>query len=187
MADFMLSYSSTNTELADELKDELEARGRTVWKDDERRGDGDYIVGVPGGQKHWPLIQAAIDQAGTVLILETAAWGRSKYCRDELEYARKRGKRVAVVLASDAGPTEVSDGTDVVVVAPTSDVDTILGALGPGDDLAAAHARLLRDASSERKRGLLSERERAKDATTVLTSPLRQFGLTADAPPRRIL
>lgn len=182
MADFMISYASTDADLARQIARNLEAAGRTVWMDDAGASeDIRHLVGLPGGQGHWSVISTAMDEAGTILVVETPAWRSRAYCQKELAHARRQGKRLAVVL----GPTETESVLPEAVVTVRPDaIDSLIEALTPGDDLAGAHARLLRDMATPRRRRWLlvrADREQAHDAELITMTPLLPFGLDVSA------
>lgn len=176
MADFMISYSSSDRAIASGIIGFLREHGKTLWLDEAPDRSNDELVGVPGGQEHWRTIETAIDEAGAFLVLETPAWHASAYCNRELEHARTVGKRVVVAVPGSAE----SQVTDTAAAGPLENLSWLLPALRVGDDAAAAHARLVRDMSSVRPKRKVNGfgREVVGDATLVSTSSVADFGLS---------
>jgi sugar lactone lactonase YvrE len=182
MADVMLSYASVEREEARALAEAIRAENRTVWMDAAvRESAGQELPGIPGGQRHWDTICAAIDEAATFVVLETPAWHRSEYCLRELDYARKSGKRVAVVRRAGPEPRqgcELEAGaelTDVVAAGRTDDVVLLIRELMPGDEIARAHARLIAELNAPGRSR--ATRGQIADARLLATADLGAAGV----------
>lgn len=184
MQDFFISYSSSERSRALVVATALHRLGRTVWIDDGATTDDgvDQFTGIPVGQSHWALIQTAIDQSYTFLVLDSPSFRASAYCQQELAHAHAAGKRVAVTVLPRAPLPPTGEA-----FARTSDDDLarLVEDLRQGDEVARAHARLTAEligagGRSMRHRLLGHTREQALDAEVVTTSDLASHGLRAD-------
>jgi hypothetical protein len=181
MHDFFLSYASVERARADEVRDRLVRAGRTVWIDAAEPSDREPTGGgIPAGQRHWEVIAEAIDQSCTFLVLYSADWMASDYCRKELDHAVAVGKRVVMTEFASSGTAE---GAAAAFISTQDDTITdALAKLEAGDDVAAAQARLQADltdtADDGRSTWFRSDASRARDAETLLTADRPSLGLT---------
>ncbi|MCM0615990.1 toll/interleukin-1 receptor domain-containing protein [Paenarthrobacter sp. MSM-2-10-13] len=176
MADFVISYASVERNRAQQVVETLRSSGHSVWMDKATDAGGLIRGGIPGGQEHWKIIQAAIDDASTFLILETAAWHQSKYCADEHQHAKDMGKRVAAL-----GDGIEEKPLEVFARAPEHQPLDLLPQLSEGNNVAAAHARLVAELNSGTSPRIGFGRLQIKDAQLLSMAQLPQFGLAKDS------
>ncbi|PQZ92928.1 hypothetical protein CQ018_10690 [Arthrobacter sp. MYb227] len=177
MADFMISYASADRDEAQRIAALLRSSGHSVWLDVGGLDNRDVkLPGIPGGQDHWSTIRSAIDDSSTFLILETAKWHASEYCQKEHEYARTMGKRVAAL-----GEPLNSGMKNVGFRAHGEDLPNLVRSLEPGNIAAASHSRLVSELNSVISERSWVRREQIKDAETLSTATLPEFGVSLNS------
>src|SRR2546421_1568801 len=86
--DVFISYSHQDKEFVDKLRKKLKKSHHTVWQDSED---------IPGSVKWREEIEINIVAANNVLCVLSPAFIQSSYCRDEVVYAVKAGKRLVPI------------------------------------------------------------------------------------------
>jgi WD40 repeat protein len=89
MADLFVSYSRLDAEFVRALVESIEERGKRVWVDTEGIADGEVFP---------QAIRTAIERSDSFVFVITPAAVESRYCENEVEYARKLNKRIVPVL-----------------------------------------------------------------------------------------
>jgi WD40 repeat protein len=98
MTDLFISYSRDDREFAETLHDAVKKEeGRNAWLDK---------VDIEKGEQFWREIEQGIDGANALVFLISPtsikkAAGEQEYCRRELEYAVRQGKRIIPIVLCD--------------------------------------------------------------------------------------
>jgi hypothetical protein len=126
VAEIAISYAHADSSAAREVRRHLVDLGYTVWMDEsgEDRAEVDAI-GIPVGQAHWDVIAAEFRSAHVVVVLDTAHWEASAYCRREFDFCRAEGKWVHRLSS------------------PDDDLAALSGEIAARARYVGAHARLL--------------------------------------------
>ncbi|MEM6297575.1 MAG: TIR domain-containing protein [Bacteroidota bacterium] len=94
-----ISYSRTDSDFARHLNDRLQLSGKTTWFDQESIDEGVADFGAE--------IRKGIDQSENFLFIISPDSVKSRYCREETEYAEQLGKRIITLRLRDL-PDDVS-------------------------------------------------------------------------------
>lgn len=141
MADLFISYAREDIEFVRVLDDRLRASGREAWVD---------WRGIPPSAEWLAEIRAAIDGAEVFVSVISPGFLASSVCREELQHALARKKRIVPLLHREA-----PDGTihpelaklNWIFVRATDDLDTgvrtLQSAIDTDLDWVRAHTRLL--------------------------------------------
>jgi WD40 repeat protein len=141
VADVFVSYSRRDGEFVRRLVDSITDRGKEVWLDTEGIADGEVFP---------EAIKRAIEQSDGFVFVITPDSVRSRYCENEVEYARGLQKRIVPVLRDPVTdselPAEIRDRnwipfTDDAEFDPA--VGRLLTALDTDLEAAKAHTRWL--------------------------------------------
>ncbi|MGZ6670255.1 MAG: toll/interleukin-1 receptor domain-containing protein, partial [Solirubrobacteraceae bacterium] len=89
MADLFVSYSRLDAEFVRALVEAIEGRGKRVWVDTEGIADGEVFPRA---------IRTAIERSDSFVFVISPAAVESRYCENEVEYARELNKRIVPVL-----------------------------------------------------------------------------------------
>src|ERR1700723_3438783 len=89
MADVFVSYSRRDSEFVRRMADSITQRGKEVWLDTEGIADGEVFP---------EAIKRAIEQSDAFLFVITPSSVGSRYCEQEVEYARDLQKRIVPLL-----------------------------------------------------------------------------------------
>ncbi len=176
MADVAISYSHRDSEAARRIESEITAGGRSVWLDapSERSSYGSGIT-LPSGQNHWDVISREFLNASVIVVVATANWARSEYCRREYEFVREWGKWVVFINTPEQFVRAEPIGE------PHTTVAGLLAELGQHEVLAETHARLVSsamygessaDGPTTLRAGIIErtlKRSEAIDANSVVT------------------
>ncbi len=172
MYKIFLSYGHSDKERASDVYRQLTELGQTVWMDEaptDSNGPGAFL-GIPAGQRHADVIQAAIAESATFLICDGRAWRDSDYCQHELRMAEDAGTRIAVLDDPDLEPLDLP-----AIHFPSLALSTLVEALEERVELAFAHVRLSDanrgDSQPGWWEGLFGNPERLADANLVLVEP----------------
>jgi WD40 repeat protein len=98
MTDLFISYSRDDRTFVERLHAAVEQSGRNAWLDK---------FDIEKGEKFWREIEQGIDGANAFVFvvsptsIEKAA-GEKEYCRREIEYAVRRGKRIIPIAWRDS-------------------------------------------------------------------------------------
>jgi hypothetical protein len=165
-----ISYSHSDHDVAVAVFDRLVAAGQTVWMDDSGTAASGEFVGIPAGQRHRDVIQNAILDSATFLIVDSAAWRASEYCADEWELARAAGRRIAAIADPALPPLE-----NVGCAEPLERLGALVDRLEQHAEVALAQvrldeARLHGGAHPSLLARLLGRPERLADAETLATA-----------------
>ncbi len=85
MTDVFISYSRKDTDFVRQLFDVLKSQDRNAWVDWQ---------GIDYSTKWWEEICSGIDNANNFVFIISPEAINSKYCHDEITYAREHGKRI---------------------------------------------------------------------------------------------
>lgn len=89
MYDVFLSYNSADESYMQRIRKTLEDAGLRVWVDD---------TGIPPGKPDWQvMIEEALHQSACLVCVLTANTRKSRWVREELEYARLQEKSIYLV------------------------------------------------------------------------------------------
>ena len=141
MPDVFVSYSRRDAEFVQRLSDSVSARGKELWVDTDGIADAEVFP---------QAIREAIEQSDVFLFVITPAAVASKYCENEVEYARELQKRIVPVLRERVPdpqlPAEIRDRNWI----PFTDADEfdaslerLVGALDRDLERTKAHTRWL--------------------------------------------
>ncbi len=100
MADVFVSYSRRDSEFVRRLSDSVAGRGKDVWLDTEGIADSEVFP---------EAIKRAIEQSDAFLFVITPASVASRYCENEVEYARELQKRIVPVLRDAVADSELPE------------------------------------------------------------------------------
>jgi WD40 repeat protein len=167
-----ISYSRSDQEFVRRLHDALRQRGRDTWVDWQ---------GILPTEEWMAKIQAAIDAAPAFVFVLTPDSIASQVCRQEIEHAVARNKRLIPVVArefDDAQTPEALRKLNWVFIRPVDPfepkVDELVEAMDLDLDWIREHSRLLvRAAEWEKAQGeksLLLRGQDLKDAERWLLS-----------------
>ena len=96
--DIFISYSRTDFELVQKIKSELEsATGARCWMD---------LDGIESGEQFMNVIISAISRSDTLLFMMSEASMRSEWALDELDFAKRKRKRIVLVAIDDVEMTD---------------------------------------------------------------------------------
>ncbi len=141
MADVFVSYSRRDSEFVQRLAAGVGSRGREVWLDTEGIADAEVFP---------EAIKRAIEGSDAFVFVITPESVRSRYCENEVEYARELQKRIVPVLREPVPdavlPAEIRDRnwipfTDDTAFDPA--LVRLLAALDTDLEAARAHTRWL--------------------------------------------
>ncbi|MBM3523751.1 MAG: toll/interleukin-1 receptor domain-containing protein [Alphaproteobacteria bacterium] len=145
MADLFVSYSRADADTVRRLCEALAAEKRDVWVD---------WRDIPPTAEWREQIRSAIDASSAVLFVLSPAWTGSKECRQELDHALARGKRlIPIVLHKPdiaAMPPALVELNWIFLQADALDtgVRVVVQALDTDLAWSRAHAELLRRATA---------------------------------------
>ena len=97
MSDLFISYSRDDRAFVERLHAEVKASGRDAWLDK---------FDIEKGEKFWREIEQGIDGANAFVFVISLtsikkAAGAEEYCRREIEYAVRQGKRIIPIVWRD--------------------------------------------------------------------------------------
>src|SRR5579864_9468757 len=98
MADVFVSYSRRDGEFVGRLVESITARGKEVWLDTEGIADAEVFP---------EAIKGAIEQSDGFVFVITPDSVHSRYCENEVEYARELQKRIVPVLRQPVPDSEL--------------------------------------------------------------------------------
>jgi WD40 repeat protein len=158
MNDLFISYAREDLEFVRGLKEALEREGAEVWVD---------LEGIAAGEDFGAQIRAAIESAHALAFVISPSSAASVHCRQELELALARNKRILPILREDPGPVPLPAPAALrqwVFFRPADDftasLQDLVTALRSNPDHVREHTRLLVRAG-EWERG-------ARDASLLL-------------------
>ncbi len=96
--DVFISYSRADSDLARQLNDELQMRGKTTWFDQES---------IASGADFQQEINRGIESADNFLFIISPRSINSPYCADEVEYAAKLNKRFITILYQEVNTAQL--------------------------------------------------------------------------------
>ena len=97
--DIFISYSRANLEQVKKVKAELEqVAGVTCWMD---------LDGIESGEQFEKVIISAINRSQSVLFVLTEESMNSEWALDELDFAKKKGKRLVIVTLDDVNMSDL--------------------------------------------------------------------------------
>ncbi|MEM9805034.1 MAG: TIR domain-containing protein [Cyanobacteria bacterium P01_D01_bin.56] len=100
MTDVFLSYSEKDREILDQVRQSLMREGFTTWINrTDIRASGDFQASINKG----------IEEASRMVYLVSPDSLDSKYCQQELDYARKLNKQIIPLLMRDTDLNQMAD------------------------------------------------------------------------------
>lgn len=90
--DVFISYAREDLVFTLRLKEAMELDGRNVWVD---------VEGAYGGEEFWPQICDAIEKANIFVFVISPDSAKSRFCRQEIDYAVHHNKRIVPVVISE--------------------------------------------------------------------------------------
>ena len=97
--DIFISYSRHDLKLVTKIKNELEREtGSSCWMD---------LDGIESGEQFENVIISAINRSNTVLFMMSTHSMNSEWALDELNFAKKKKKRIVLVAIEDVKITDV--------------------------------------------------------------------------------
>src|SRR5271156_596426 len=100
MADVFISYSRTDTEFVQSIASSLHAIGKSLWIDTDDISDADVFP---------QAIRTAIEESDAFLFVITKASVTSRFCEQEVTYARSLNKRIVPVLRQGVEDAEIPE------------------------------------------------------------------------------
>jgi WD40 repeat protein len=141
MADVFVSYSRRDGEFVRRLADSIADQGKEVWLDTQGIADAEVFP---------EAIKRAIEQSDGFVFVITPDSVRSRYCENEVEYARELQKRIVPVLRNPVSDSELpAEIRDRSWIPFTNDAEfdpalgRLLSALDTDLEAAKAHTRWL--------------------------------------------
>jgi len=141
VADVFISYSRTDGEFVQRLASSLDELGRSTWLD---------TAGISDAEVFPQAIRTAIEESDAFLFVITPASVASRYCEQEVTYARNLAKRIVPVLLEPVPDVEIPEEIRTRNWIPFSDsvdYDASLGrvvqALDTDLELRREHTRIL--------------------------------------------
>src|SRR5512136_1007206 len=95
MADVFISYSRKDIAFARLIQESLKQSQVDTWIDWER---------IPVGEKWWPEIREAIENANVFMFIISNNSIGSNVCKDEIDLALKNNKRIIPIIVDDLKP-----------------------------------------------------------------------------------
>lgn len=176
--DVAISYAGREKVRLDGVEAALVSAGFSVWTDRtplrvSERGEAERLV--PAGIEHEEAIRDAIDHSATFVFLDSAAWRKSGYCRDEHTHACARGMRTISVGGSAEGRPEATEQI------AKGDPEALADALRRGLEAGRAHARV-RVAAARGPGVTRGEDVAPEDVATLAAANLAELGMSLSAP-----
>jgi hypothetical protein len=181
--DVFISYWGGEDARRREIQSALNSRGFSTWSD-RQVGEGEGALKdrpVPPGARFRETISAAIDGCATFLVLDSTGWRGSQLCREEMERARVRGKRVVVAGGGAAGRLPAS------AIVSGDDLDLLDQALATGLDLSRTQARLVIGAEATLRNKENDDEPSRKELRAYERADPRGSGIYLDEPTERYL
>jgi WD40 repeat protein len=100
VADVFISYSRTDGEFVQRLASSLDELGRSSWVD---------TAGISDAEVFPQAIRTAIEESDAFLFVITPASVASRYCEQEVTYARTLAKRIVPVLREPVPDAEIPE------------------------------------------------------------------------------
>ena len=101
MDHIFLSYSREDTPTMQRVRDDLRAQGLEVWTDE---------IMAPGDPSWQDTIEAAIDEAGCLVVILSPNAKKSRWVREEMRYAEAQDVRIFPLLARGSSKRSVPFG-----------------------------------------------------------------------------
>jgi hypothetical protein len=100
VADVFISYSRTDSEFVQRVASSLHELGRTPWVD---------TAGISDAEVFPQAIRTAVEESDAFLFVITPASVTSRFCEQEVTYARTLAKRIVPVLRESVADAEIPE------------------------------------------------------------------------------